>query len=163
MEQDSARTLKWHKDVWLTVLRFQFRRNLQIARRMLDRDGKKIGFTADLAIFYILLVNTGRFIYENLVPLTATCALKASFHFILWSHSSLQVAPISIGVFSLASQDQDDTMERAWRNPVTCSLIVTGIGSRAFGIGIQFLLVHFDLAFLLQALLQAFRVELEYL
>jgi len=83
MEQDSARTLKWHKDVWLTVLRFQFRRNLQIARSMLDRDRKEIGLTADLAILYILLVNPGRFIYENLVPLTAARALEARFHFIL--------------------------------------------------------------------------------
>src|SRR5947207_15744365 len=116
MEQDSARTLKWHKDVWLTVLRFQFRRNLQIARRMLDRDGKKIGFTADLAIFYILLVNTGRFIYENLVPLTATCALKASFHFILCPIQACKWLQSPSG-FSLASQDQDDTMERAWEKP----------------------------------------------
>ena len=88
MEQDSARTLKWHKDVWLTVLRFQFRRNLQIARSMLDRDRKEIGLTADLAILYILLVNPGRFIYENLVPLTAARALEAGFHFILRSDSS---------------------------------------------------------------------------
>jgi len=50
---------------------------------VLDRDGNKIGLTADLAILYILLVNAGRFIYENLVPLTAACALEAGFHFIL--------------------------------------------------------------------------------
>ena len=69
---------------------------------MLDDDGKEIGLTADLAILYVLLVNAGRFIYKNVVPLTAACALEAGFHFILRADTGyrLQSPSMSLSLFA---------------------------------------------------------------
>jgi hypothetical protein len=60
--------------------RLQLRRDPKITRLLFNFHGKQIGFTTDLAIFYVVLAASGRFVDPNLVPLAAARALEAGFH-----------------------------------------------------------------------------------
>lgn len=64
----------------LRIELFQFSGDEEFSRGCVILDAKHIGIAADLAVFYIALGTSGRFVDGGGVPFSARCALEAGFH-----------------------------------------------------------------------------------
>jgi hypothetical protein len=58
----------------------QFSPDEELLRRNVIFNLQNVGLAADLTIFNVALAAAGTRVHRGEVPLTATCALKASFH-----------------------------------------------------------------------------------
>lgn len=59
---------------------FEFRRDLELLKFVIERDAQHIRLAADLAVLNVLLAETGRVINLSVVPLATACTLEAGFH-----------------------------------------------------------------------------------